>query len=171
MRQRRQYRNRGQGKGCRAEAPASAQMGEGPVAPLPEGVVAAMDAALADERNAVLNYRTVLDRFGPVHPFVNIVEAEQRHINALLKLYNSYNLPVPTDEAMVEPIFETADLQTLCELGVQGEIDNVRLYDEELLPAVAGHANIVAVMTRLRDASALRHKPAFERCAARYAHN
>ncbi|WP_417592141.1 ferritin-like domain-containing protein [Parasphingorhabdus sp.] len=169
MRQRRQYRNRGMGNGCRVDAPA--QMGEGPVTPLPEGVVGAMDAALADERRAVLNYQTVLDRFGPVRPFINIAEAEQRHIDALLKLYNSYNIPVPTDDTVVEPIFETADLQTLCELGVQGEIDNVRLYDEELLPAVAGHANIVTVMTRLRDASAFRHKPAFERCAAHYADN
>lgn len=169
MRQRRQYRNRGQTNGCRADTTVRAD--DGSVAPLPEGVVAAMDAALADERHAVLNYQTVLDRFGPVRPFVNIAEAEQRHINALLRLYTSYNIPVPADDMMVEPIFETADLQTLCELGVQGEIDNVRLYDEELLPAVAGHANIVDVMTRLRDASALRHKPAFERCAARYAHN
>ena len=167
MRERRQYRNRGQGQGCRANAPARTD--DGSVLPVPEGVVAAMDAALADERNAVVNYQAVLDRFGPVRPFVNIAAAEQRHINALLNLYNSYNIPVPTDDTVVEPIFETADLQTLCDLGVQGEIDNVRLYDEELLPAVVGHADIVDVMTRLRDASALRHKPAFERCAARYA--
>ncbi|WP_417620849.1 ferritin-like domain-containing protein [Parasphingorhabdus sp.] len=141
----------------------------GPVASVPESVVAAMDAALADERNAVLNYQTVLDRFGPVRPFVNIAEAEKRHINALLALYTAYNIPVPKNDTMVDPIFETADLQTLCELGVKGEIDNVRLYDEDLLPAVAGHSNIMTVMTRLRDASAQRHKPAFERCLARFA--
>ncbi len=168
MPRQRHIRKRGQGRGCRARG-ADEGAHQDNKQPVPESVIAAMDAALADERSAVSNYQVVLDRFGPVRPFVNIAGAEKRHIGALLNLYDSLDIPVPENVVEADPIFATADLRTLCRLSVDGEIENVRLYDEELLPAVSGYSNISAVMKRLRDASELRHKPAFERCVKRYA--
>lgn len=134
---------------------------------LPDEIVSALDTALADERLALATYRFILDRFGPVRPFVNIARAEQRHIDALLNIYADYDVGLPEDETSLDPALENADMLHLCKMGVAGEIENVRLYDEELLPAVSAYPRIKSVLTNLRDASALRHKPAFERCVRR----
>jgi hypothetical protein len=134
---------------------------------LPRGVIAAMGRALDDERNAAASYAAVIARFGDVRPFCNIIVAEHRHIEMLLALYRHYQLPVP-DMPPAEPPQDTdLSLVTLCQAGVDGEIENVRLYDEELLPLVAGHLDIHGMMQRLRNASAERHLPAFQRCVAR----
>lgn len=136
---------------------------------LPEGVVGALAIALADERLAFATYSHIIESFGPVRPFINIAKAEQRHISALLNLYGAYAITPPADETKVDPAVETSDLRTLCEKGVEGEAENIRLYDEQLLPAVSGYPRIERVLKNLRDASALRHKPAFERCVSRLA--
>ena len=134
---------------------------------LSASVVEALGLALADERDAKATYADILARFGPVRPFVNIVEAEGRHEAALLAIYARYGVPVPPDTAQAPPLADDMDIAGLCAIAVAAEIANVRLYDENLLPAVAGHADIHAVMQRLRDASRDRHLPAFQRCVAR----
>ena len=53
--------------------------------------------ALDDEYKARATYRQVLADFGEVRPFSNIVEAEQRHIDALLVLFERYGIEVPDD--------------------------------------------------------------------------
>lgn len=133
--------------------------------PIPASVVKALRLALADERDARATYTAILARFGPIRPFVNIVAAEGRHEAALLALYQRYGVPVPDDTAQAPPFCGSLDLASLCAIAVRAEQENVRLYDEELLPAVSAHADIRAVMTRLRDASHDRHLPAFKRCA------
>jgi len=135
--------------------------------PLPPPVIEALDLALADERQAHQTYTAILERFGEVRPFSNIVHAEARHIDALLPIYAQYDASIPKNESVVEPAIETLNLKDLCQKGVDAEIENVRLYDEQLLPAVADYPEIAAVFQRLRDASANRHLPAFRRCVAR----
>ncbi len=39
----------------------------------------------------------VIERFGPVRPFVNIVAAEERHIRALLALLAHFRVEPPQD--------------------------------------------------------------------------
>lgn len=137
---------------------------------LPKEIVSLLDMALADERLALATYRFITDRFGPVRPFVNIAKAEQRHIDALLNIYTDYDIGLPEDETSLDPELENADMLYLCKMGVEGEIENVRFYDEQLLPAVSAYPRIKSVLQNLRDASALRHKPAFERCVRRLTH-
>ncbi len=144
-----------------AATPAMAQ------AELPASVVEAMDLALVDERQAHRTYTDILDVFGEVRPFSNIVHAEARHIEALLSLYSAYSVPVPADESIYDPDIAALSLKALCEKGVAAEIENVRLYDEELLPAVSAYPEIAAVFTNLRNASADRHLSAFQRCVDR----
>jgi len=134
---------------------------------LPEEIVSVLDTALADERLALATYRFITNRFGPVRPFVNIAKAEQRHIDALLNIYADYDIELPEDATSLDPKLENADMLYLCKMGVEGEIENVRLYDEQLLPAVSAYPRVKSVLQNLRDASALRHKPAFERCVQR----
>ncbi|MEZ5945927.1 MAG: DUF2202 domain-containing protein [Hyphomonas sp.] len=137
----------------------------GPSAAVPVDVVDALAFALADERKARATYLAVIARFGAVNPFVNIARAEQAHIDSLLGLYGTYELPVPADETVVDPAVSTATFQQLCAIGVQAEIDNIALYDDQLLPIVAGYDDITDVMVALRNASEYAHLPAFQRCA------
>lgn len=135
---------------------------------LPSSVIQALDLALADERQAHLDYTAIVERFGEVRPFSNIVHAEARHINALLPIYAHYNAPIPTNDHVVDRDIETLSLTDLCQKGIDAEIENVRLYDEQLLPAVEDYPDIAGIFQRLRDASANRHLPAFQRCVERH---
>lgn len=131
---------------------------------------AAVLRALDDEYHAEAVYAVILAAFGDVRPFSNIIEAERRHQAALFGLMTTYGIPVPANDYLLgkTPIAPLpATVQAACEIGVAAEIENARLYDEDLLPAVADHADITQVFTRLRDASINNHLPAFQRCAAR----
>lgn len=129
--------------------------------------------ALDDEYHAEAVYVATLAAFGDVRPFSNIIEAERKHQAALVGVLESYGLAIPantylTGEKELESLPPT--LQEVCEIGVAAEIENARLYDEDLMPAVIDYADITAVFTNLRDASIESHLPAFQRCAAGKGH-
>jgi len=123
-------------------------------------------AALDDEYKAHTTYDQVILDFGPVRPFVNIVEAEARHIAALLTLFERYSLAVPPNPWPGKtPHYQSVD--AACVAAVQAEIDNAALYDRLL--ASTRRPDILAVLQALRSASQDRHLPAFQRCAQRSA--
>lgn len=150
-------------KGCRSTQSASTPAR----VPLNRAALAALDAALLDERQALATYRAILGRFGPVRPFVNIAASEERHISALLGLYRLYAAAAPPEPALTYRAPST--LREACLQAIQAEIDNAALYEDELLPSVAAYPDIAEVMGRLRDASRDRHLPAFRKCAERHA--
>lgn len=119
--------------------------------------------ALQDEYLAQARYDSIISAFGAVRTFVQIKEAELRHIDALLPLFQTYNTPVPQNIA--ETLVSTPEtIKIAYALGVQGEIDNIGMYEKFLtynLPS-----DMRAVFTRLRDASRS-HLAAFERGLAR----
>jgi len=115
-----------------ATGAASAEITE--PAPATPAVKQALDEALVDERKAHASYQAIIDRFGEVRPFSNIVHAEQRHIDALLALFARYGLMPPADETLVPAEVYSEDLLGLCKIGVTGEIENVRLYDKKITP-------------------------------------
>lgn len=128
--------------------------------------VQALHDALNDEYHAVAVYSQVLADFGTVHPFVNIRESEMRHIQALSRLFHSYGLDIPPNPwGTTSPIQRFSSLKEACEAGVQGEIDNIELY-ERLLNSTSRY-DILNVFLRLQAASQERHLPAFQRAAAR----
>lgn len=137
---------------------------------------AAKDAvlrALDDEYHAEAVYAATLATFGDVRPFSNIIEAERKHQTALLEILESYGVPVAANAYLTgeKPLGALpASLQEVCEIGAAAEVENARLYDEDLIPAAADYADIVAVFTNLRDASVNNHLPAFQRCASGKGH-
>lgn len=136
---------------------------------LPQPVQDAIYVALDDEYHAQAFYAAVMGKFGEIRPFSNIIRAEQSHAAALANLLQSYGLAVPANpyasgDKALEPV--PASAQEACSIGVSAEIANVALYDQQLLPAVQGYGDVVGVMQNLRDASADKHLPAFERCAS-----
>lgn len=129
---------------------------------LSESEAQALLMALTDEYKAWSVYDQVIASFGAARPFTNIQKAEENHIAALARLFDSYGLDVPPNEWPGKvPVFDS--LPEACEAGVQAEIDNAALYDE--LFSMVDNPDIVRVFTALQRASEFQHLPAFERCA------
>jgi hypothetical protein len=124
----------------------------------------ALEEALDDEYKSHATYAQVIRDFGPQRPFINIVEAEARHVSALLGLFDKYAIVAPANR-WAGNVPRYATLAVACIASVQGEIDNVALYDRVL--GSTGRADILDVFHALRAASQDRHLPAFQRCAAR----
>ena len=154
----------GQGRGAGAAgatlavpAPYAAESG-----PLSESEVEALLMALDEEYRAWSIYDQVIADFGAVRPFTNIQRAEEKHIAALVTLFDRYGLDVPKNDWPGNvPVFDT--LSEACKAGVQAEIDDAALYDQ--LFAMADNADILQVFESLQQASQTMHLPAFERCA------
>jgi hypothetical protein len=125
----------------------------------------ALTEALQDEYKAQATYRAILQRFGPVRPFANIVKAEERHIQALLPLFARYGIPVPADDWPTRVTVPDSVAQA-CQEGVQAEIDNGAMY-ERLLAMTADYPDVQRVFRNLQRASQENHLPAFQRWAAR----
>ena len=120
--------------------------------------------ALKDEYKARAFYRLVIKTFGPVHPFINIVDAEDTHAKTLEALCARYGIPLPPDdwEGKLE---RPASVLEACQAGVNGEIENIAMYDRFLRETK--EPEVRALFQRLQARSRDAHLPAFERCVAR----
>ena len=130
-----------------------------------ENLKNALIEAINDEYRARATYRTVISKFGEIRPFINIVEAEGRHIDALLPLFTKYNVAVPEDDwdSRIEPLSSILDA---CRLGVEAEIENAAMYNR-LLDSTKEYPDVQQVLMQLQRASAENHLPAFQRCVER----
>jgi rubrerythrin len=125
----------------------------------------ALQAALEDEYHARAIYRAVLDAFGEVRPFINIVESEEQHIRALKRQCEKHGIDVPRDK-WAGRVAVPESLERACEDAVKAERENAALY-EKLIEAASGYPDVQETFRRLRAASQERHLPAFERAAGR----
>jgi len=123
-----------------------------------------LNEALMDEYKARDTYRKIIDTFGAVRPFINIVEAEQRHIDALLPLYEKYDIPLPPEPG-TQKIAIPDSLLKACEIGVAAEIENLTMYDR--LIEMTDLRDVIEVLQCLQAASRDNHLPAFQRCVER----
>ncbi len=126
--------------------------------------VADLLAALDDEYKARATYAQVLVDFGDVRPFSNIVEAEQRHIDALVGLFARHGLEVPPDPWPGQ-VARYGSVTEACVAGVEAEIENAALYDRLL--AGTTRDDLRDTYRNLQRASQENHLPAFRRCAER----
>ena len=126
--------------------------------------IRALTDALDDEYKAWATYDQVIADFGEVMPFMNIREAEARHIQALSALFRAYGLPVP-ENTWPGKVPRFGSVREACEAGVAAEVANAALY--ERLLAATRRPDILTVFHRLQEASQQRHLQAFQRCAER----
>ncbi|WP_409250997.1 ferritin family protein [Bacillus sp. SCS-153A] len=118
-----------------------------------------LNYAMQDEYLAQTRYTLIYQKFGEVRTFSKIKQAELWHKAALQPLFLNYSVPFPPDTSR---IYATVP-QTIKDAyarGVQGEIDNIAMYEKFLnynLPA-----DVRIVFTQLRNASQ-NHLAAFER--------
>ena len=125
----------------------------------------ALKEALLDEYKAKATYQKVINSFGSVKPFSNIVGAEVRHANAILGLYQKRQWTPPQNPWSIHsksiPNFES--LREACQAGVKGEIENAAIYERLLkLPLPE---DIQKVFNQLKGASDDNHLQAFQQCA------
>ena len=124
----------------------------------------ALYEALDDEYRSWATYDQVISDFGEVRPFINIRDAEARHIQALCSLLISYEITVPQN-TWHGRVTQYKTLHEACEAGVAAEIENGQMY-ERLLKST-DRADILTVFRNLQEASQQRHLAAFQRCVER----
>ena len=117
-----------------------------------------LQKAFDDEVKAYETYGAVIEKFGAVFPFVNIVQAEQTHQNALVAVAEKHSITLVRN--VPEEISIPNTLQECCELGVAAEIQNIQLYDKLLLH-VNEYPEVQDLFYRLQAASFNNHLPAF----------
>jgi hypothetical protein len=130
-----------------------------------ENLKIALIEAIEDEYKARATYRSILNKFGAIRPFVNIIESEERHIRALIPLFWKYEIPLPEDNWQ-ERVEVPNSVQEACQAGVQAEIENAEMY-QRLLDLTQGYPDVQRVFLNLQRASQNNHLRAFQRCAER----
>lgn len=118
-----------------------------------------MTYALQDEYLAQARYDNILGTFGYIRTFAQIKEAEMRHINVLLPLFERYQVPLPVDISQ-SFVSTPENIKAAYAAGVQGEIDNISMYERFLSLDIPN--DMRTVFSQLRNAS-LNHLAAFER--------
>lgn len=120
--------------------------------------------AIQDEYLAQARYDAIIGKFGSIRPFTNIKAAEQQHINALVSLFQKYDKQLPEDKAK-QYVSAPDTLKDAFNAGVQGEIDNIAMYDKlKTIPSLP--EDVKLVFTQLGNASK-NHLRAFQRGARR----
>ncbi|MEO1969630.1 MAG: DUF2202 domain-containing protein [Sphingomonadaceae bacterium] len=125
----------------------------------------ALLTALDDEYKAEATYAAVIEKFGEVRPFINIIRAEQMHKKMAEAELNRLAVQYPHENPYTGKINAPNTLLEACQIGITAEEENIALYDR-LLPNVSD-PQVRAVLTQLQAASRDRHLPAFQRCVAR----
>jgi hypothetical protein len=119
--------------------------------------------ALNDEYKARAFYGLVIKVFGPVRPFINIVEAEDIHARALEALCAGYGIPLPSDK-WEGKLQRPSSILDACRAGVDSEIETIAMYDRFLRETDL--SDVRSMFQRLQARSREAHLPAFERCVA-----
>lgn len=87
--------------------------------------------AIEDEYLARAEYDLIIDEFGADRPFTNIIKAEEKHIEELEELYETYELDIPSVDPS-EHLVVPATIDAAFEAGVQAEIENIAMYEKFL---------------------------------------
>ena len=120
--------------------------------------------AIQDEYLARAEYELIIDEYGSIRPFTNIVAAEERHIEWVTELLDEYGYSVPKDTAHLY-VALPEDLKSSFETGVQAEIDNIAMYESFLRTDLP--ADVRDLFERLKGASQ-NHLRAFRNNLNRY---
>ncbi len=118
----------------------------------------ALTYSMEDELLARAEYEKIIENYGKVKPFINIIEAEKKHIKYLEPLLEKYGVeyPVIPDDAVVLP----GTLEEAYRIGVEVEIANIAMYEKFLQNKLPD--DVRGVFIKLKNASK-NHLIAFER--------
>jgi len=120
--------------------------------------------SIQDEFLARAEYELIMEEYGSIRPFTNIMAAEQRHIEWVTELFEAYGYTVPEDTARQHVVLPD-DLKSSFETGVQAEIDNIAMYETFLREDLPD--DVRDLFERLKQASE-NHLRAFRNNLNRY---
>ncbi|MDP3130426.1 MAG: hypothetical protein Q8N15_03705 [Bacillota bacterium] len=119
-----------------------------------------LTAALQDEWLALAEYQAIIDTYGVIRPFTNIIAAEATHVALLLPLFEAYGIEVPENTAAAQVVVPDSITSALA-TGVAAEQANIAMYEvflaQEDLPE-----DVANVFSYLKTAS-VNHLNAFSR--------
>lgn len=119
-----------------------------------------LNTAIQDEYKALAEYEALVEVFDVARPFTNIMKAEERHIDALLPLFEAYGFEVPVNDAKDHAVIPESLAETYA-IGIQAEIDNIAIY-KDFLENGEVPEDVALVFENLMKASE-HHLAAFER--------
>ena len=122
--------------------------------------------AIYDEYHAYESYKKIVEKFGAITPFANILEAEVRHYEALATIANRYKVPLPIND-WEDKIEEPNSILEASEVGVAEEIDNIKMYDN-LISYSKEYPDILDTLYKLQAASYNNHIPALRQSVAKH---
>jgi len=124
----------------------------------------ALREALEDTYRVRATCRKVIEAFGPVRPFVDIRQEEERHARSLRALFGRLGVEAPHDTW--PPRVSVPDtLVAACAAASRAELERQAMY-ERLIPVVRDVA-ARRILRRIQRASSSRYLPAFRRCFVR----
>ncbi len=115
--------------------------------------------AIEDEYLARQTYADIMDEYGGVTPFRNIILAEEYHIEQLIGLFDSNRYTLPEDTA-ASYAASPRSFEEALKAGAVIEEDNIAMYEAFLTYDLPD--DVRAVFEELRDASE-NHLAAFKR--------
>lgn len=130
-------------------------------APLTKAEVEGLQAAIVEEYMAYNTYNEIINEYGQVVPFSRIVNAEQKHAEALLRLADNYSVAIPENVGQTFDISYT-NLVEACQVGVQ--VETMDAADLQKMISETENPNLIRVYTNLMNASLNKHLVAFEAC-------
>ncbi len=119
-----------------------------------------LNYAILDEYLAQATYQAIIDTYGNVRPFTNIVLAEQTHIDLLTELFTTYGFVIPENTAALN-VTVPASISEAIAAGKEAEIQNIAIY-EAFLASEDLPEDVRAVFESLVNASN-KHLNAFSR--------
>ena len=120
--------------------------------------------AIQDEYLARAEYAQIIEKYGSIRPFSNIIIAEEKHISYLIPLFERYGYDVPEDIAD-EYVIIPQDIKTSLDIGVNAEIENIAMYESFLKKDLP--EDVRDIFERLKAASE-NHLRAFRNALKRY---
>jgi len=128
------------------------------------GVEQMLTYAIQDEYLARAEYELIIEEYGSIRPFTNIMAAEERHIEWVTESFDDYGYHLPKDTADMY-VALPKDLESSFETGVQAEIDNIAMYESFLQTDLPN--DVRDLFERLQQASE-NHLRAFRNNLNRY---
>jgi len=117
-------------------------------------------AAIEDEYLAQATYQAIIEAYGNIKPFSKIILAEQKHIDLLLPLFETYGITVPVNTA-ADYVVLPDSISSALATGIEAETLNIAMYQiflaQENLPE-----DVQTVFQLLMNASE-NHLKAFSR--------
>ncbi len=117
-----------------------------------------LDATLRSKYRTCALYRMVLQAFGPVQPFKDLLKIEEKYRMILAGLARRYGHAMPVDEWEGQVAIPVSFVEA-CEEAIQLELENDRLYLARL--DICEEPALRRVMMRIRNVSQMSHQPSF----------